>query len=306
MRRLLALTTLPVVVLAAACNNDQTVNSATGVAACATAIACNIVDAVSTHGISGCTAQALSTNDVVVAAASHFSTEIVNCIAAAGSNCDAAKKCLGGGETPAACTGSSSSCSGAVLSFCSQAAGSGGNMGVQKFNCGDVAEMCVVNNNAAECGVGSCAAGGGMCVGTKVQSCNNGILQQYDCASYGDTCVSGALNIPHCRGTGPSCQTQGLGFLGNALRCDGNVLVRCADSQEARFDCAVQNRLCVANVNGEAFGCAHGSSCNPSTYSATCAGAVLSYCNDGVIGTYDCAAAGFKGCSPNNGGTCTQ
>ena len=289
-----------------ACNNELTVNSVAGAAACATSIACNIVDPASTHGVSGCTARALSTNDTIVAAAAHISPQIVNCIAAAGADCVAAQRCLGAGATPDACTGTASSCSGAVLSFCTNSAGTGGNMGLQKFDCGDVAEMCVVSNGTAECGVGTCAGGAGMCVGTKVQLCQNGILEQYDCSSYGDTCVVGALNVPHCRGTGAACQTQGFGALGNTLRCDGNVLVRCADSQESRFDCAVQNRLCVANVNGEAFGCALGSSCNPSTYSATCAGAVLTFCKDGVIDTYNCAAAGFKGCSPNNGGTCTQ
>jgi hypothetical protein len=274
------------------------------VAACANAVACGIVDLTTTHGITGCTAQALQTNDVLVAAASHFSTQIVNCVAAAHGNCEAAKACLGGGATPAACTGASRSCDGTVLSFCSAAAGTGGNMGVQKFNCGDIAEMCVVNGAAAECGFGTCVAGNNMCVGSKVQACNNGIVEQYDCGNYGDTCVAGVLG-PHCRGTGATCQTTTLDLLGTPLRCDGNVLVRCADSQESRLDCAVSNQVCVSNVNGQAYGCALGNSCSPTTFSATCAGNVLSFCNDGVLGTFDCAAAGFKGCAPDNGGHCT-
>jgi hypothetical protein len=287
-----------------ACNTDSTVNSSTGVAACATAIACGILDPVGTHGISGCTAQALQVNDPLVAAIAHFSTQMVNCIAAAGANCDNAKKCLGGGVTPAPCSGNSRSCEGAVLSFCTTAAGSGGTMGVQKFNCGDVAEMCVANGAAIECGFGTCAGGNNMCVGTKVQLCQNGIVQQYDCSNYGDTCVAGVVG-PHCRGTGATCQTTSLNLLGSPLRCDGNVLVRCADSQESRLDCAARNQVCVANVNGQTFDCALGNSCDPSTFSATCAGTVLSYCNDGVLSTYDCAAAGFKGCAPDNGGRCT-
>jgi hypothetical protein len=304
MRRLALLPLL--LPLFTACNNDSMVNSAIGVNACATAIACKLLDPVLTPGLSVCSAQALSTNDVIVASASHFSTQMVNCIAAAGTSCDAARKCLNGGQTPDACTGAALSCSGNALSGCSPYAGVGGNSGTTKFDCGDVAQMCVVNAAVADCGVGTCAGGPGMCLGTKIQTCSNGVLKQYDCASYGDTCVVGALNIPHCRGTGAACQTQGLSSLGNTLRCDGTVLVRCADSQESRLDCRVRNQLCVANVNGESFGCALGSACNPSSFSATCSGAVLSYCNDGLFATYDCVAHGFTGCSPANGGACAQ
>jgi hypothetical protein len=289
-----------------ACNTDSSVNSNTAVAACATAIACNIVDPTTINGLSGCVGQALSVNNPIVAASAHISTQIVNCLAAASTNCVAAKKCIGGGDTPAPCTGVSSSCQGNVLSFCSAAAGSGGTMGVQKFNCGDVGEMCVASGTTVDCGVGTCAGTPGTCVGTKIQLCQNGILQQYDCAAFGSTCVVGALNVPHCRGGGAPCQTQGFNALGNTIRCDGSVLVRCADSQEAHINCAAQGQTCVANVNGETFGCALGSSCNAASFSATCAGNVLSYCDDGVIATYDCAIAGFRGCSPASGGSCTN
>jgi hypothetical protein len=289
----------------AACNNSSNfVSSASGAAACATATACGLVDPVSAHGVSGCTVQALSTNDPIIAAASHISSSIVNCIAAAGANCAAAKRCLGGGATPAACTGNSASCTGTVLSFCADAAGTGGQRAMQKFNCGEVGQMCVVTGATADCGVASCAPGAGGCVGTRIQACQNGILKEYDCALYGSTCVVGALNVAHCRGTGAPCLTQGFSPIGNPLRCEGNVLVRCADSQEARMDCGVDNQLCVAGVTGEPFGCALGSSCTPGSYSATCAGLVLGYCNDGVISSFDCGAYGFKGCSPQNGGTC--
>jgi hypothetical protein len=283
-----------------ACNNDTSVNSSTGAQACATATACGIV----AGGVSNCTANALNTNNPLFASTYHISAKMVNCIAMAGADCAAAKKCLNGGDTPAACTGNSMSCTGTVLNGCAANAGTGNNNGTTKFDCGDVAQMCVVNNGAADCGVGSCAGPQSMCVGTKIQTCGNGILKQYDCADFGDTCVVGALNIAHCRGTGAACQTQGFAPLGNAIRCDGTVLVRCADSQESRFDCASQNQQCVPNVNGESFGCALGSSCNPATFSATCSGLKMTFCNDGVISTFDCGSAGFKSCSPNNGGTC--
>ena len=282
------------------CGNNNSVNASTAAAACVTATACGIVDG----GVSECTQGALATNNPLVASSAEFSPQMVNCIAAAGANCDAARRCLNGGQTPAQCTGSSSSCMGTVLHGCSEAAGSGGNKGTTAFDCADVQQMCVVNNNVAACGVGTCAGGPNTCVGTKIQACNNGILKQLDCADYNSTCVV-TLGVAHCRGNGTACQTTNLQPFGNPIRCDGNVLVSCADSQEARYDCGVQSQKCVSNVNGQTFGCANGNACDPNTYSSTCTGNTLGFCNDGVISTYDCGAHGFKGCSPDNGGRCT-
>jgi hypothetical protein len=294
-----------VLLLLSSCSNETQINSATGAAACVTAAACKLLD----FGASACTAGALDVNNPVFAAAAHISAKTVNCIAAAGANCDNARKCLNGGEAPSVCSLSQSpSCSGSVLTSCSDNLRPSPSPlpfgGTTKFDCGDVAQMCVAANGSADCGVGTCAGAASMCVGTKIQVCQNGILKQFDCADFGSNCVVGALNIAHCRGTGAACQTQGFNPLGNALRCDGTVLVRCADSQEARFDCAATNQQCVADVDGENFGCAQGSSCTPGTFSATCNGVVLNFCNDGVISTFDCGQAGFKSCSPGIGGGC--
>src|SRR5438552_7106242 len=111
--------------------------------------------------------------------------------------------------------------------------------------------MCVVNNNVADCGAGTCAGGASMCIGTKIQACQQGIFKVADCNDYGDTCVVSGLGA-HCRGTGATCQagipTNVIDFLiGLPIRCDGNVLVRCADSQESRFDCSSKNQKCFPN-----------------------------------------------------------
>jgi hypothetical protein len=284
------------------CSNNNTVTSSSATKACVTATACGLV----AGGVSQCTANALAVNNPLVAAVVYFSPQIVNCVAAAGSNCDNARKCLNGGQTPAACTGTSQACMGTVRTSCMDLGG-GGNMTTQ-FDCGDIAQMCVVNTagTVASCGYGTCAGASTMCTGTKVQSCSNGIVEQADCADFGSTCVVGALGNAHCRGTGATCQSTLTGdLIGNPLRCDGTVLVRCADSMESKFDCSSQNQKCVANVNNEAFGCALGSDCETATFSATCAANKLTYCNDGIISTFDCGSVGFKGCSPDGGGKCT-
>ncbi len=282
------------------CGNDSSVSASAGAAACVTATACGIV----AGGVSNCTANVLNTNNPLFAGAVHFSTKTVNCIAAAGSNCDNAKKCLNAGQTPASCTNASAACDGTVLDSC-QDEGSG-NV-TTKFDCSDIAEMCVVNGGTADCGFGTCTGAASMCVGTRWQQCQNGVLRQADCADFGANCVVGALANAHCRGNGPTCQSTLIGAdaIGNPLRCDGSVLVRCADSQESRYDCASQNEKCVANVNGASFGCALGNSCTPSTFSATCAGSKLTYCDNGVIATFNCSSTGFSGCTPDNGGQCT-
>jgi hypothetical protein len=289
--------------LVAGCDNGA-VNGSTSAAACATATACGII----AGGISACTSGALRTNDPSVAAALHISTSTVSCIAAAGSSCDAARKCLDGGMTPSPCTGTSGSCTGTVLTTCSTNAGVGGNKGTAQFNCGDVGLMCVVANGNADCGSGSCAGLTMSCVGNKVQSCANSIIREVDCTRYGATCVAGALGGAHCRGTGASC-TGGIGGgvgTGTPLRCDGSVLVTCLDSQEARTDCAATQQQCLpVQRNGTTtFACVLGSACDPNAFSATCAGNKLSYCNDGALATYDCGANGFHGCSPGTDGKC--
>lgn len=280
---------------------DDSVTGSSGAAGCASITACKI----ETISLSACTPYAVSTNNATLAAALKVTPSTVNCLAAAGSNCNNARKCLDAGMTPSACTGTSSSCTGTVLGGCATNAGTGGNKGTTQFDCAAVSEMCVVNGAAADCGYGSCAAGtASSCVGSKVQTCNAGILQQTDCAQIGATCVVGTLGNAHCRGTGASC-TGGIttNATGTPLRCDGTTLVTCLDSQEAKFDCAADNQQCLSAVGGQPFGCALGNACDSATFAHTCSGNKLTFCNDGLMATFDCGAAGYSGCDPN-AGTC--
>jgi hypothetical protein len=281
------------------CHNAY-VSGAAGGQACVTATACGLYQG----GASKCTANVAGVNVLFLSARAHVSGDQVNCLAQAGADCDAARRCLNGGQIPSVCTGNGASCTGNVLTNCTTAAGTGGQKGTTQFDCSTAGQMCIAQGNSIDCGVGTCAGNNTQCVGALLQTCEAGILHQLDCGIYGSTCVQGV--IPHCRGTGVSCTGAGLADLTPPLRCEGNVLVSCYDSQEARFDCSAVGEGCYANAKGKAFACGAGSGCDPNTFSATCAGSKLTFCNDGLPTTYDCAGGGFKGCTPNNGGTCTN
>ena len=289
-------------VLVAGCGNSITQQS--GAAACITANACGIV----TGGVSVCSQFVTSINDPAVQAGAHFTPGEVNCIANAGHDCAAAKKCLAGGNTPATCSGNAQSCVGNVWQQCTLAAGSGGSSGIQMFDCGSVGEMCVTNGGNTDCGFGTCSGGtAASCVtpdgnpnGNLVQSCNNGILQRTDCTRIDASC--NPSTVAHCRGNGPACSKGPFGD--TSLRCDGSVLVSCTDGQESRYDCGKDNLGCFAGVGNNAFGCALGTDCDPNNYGASCMGLQLKFCNKGVVQTADCGKAGFSSCNPNGGGSC--
>jgi hypothetical protein len=292
------------VLLIAGCGNN-TVTQQSGAAACITANACGII----TTGVSSCSQFVVLVNDPATAAAAHFSAQEVNCIANAGHDCVAAKKCLAGGQTPATCSGNARSCQGNVWQQCTITAGSAGNSGIQTFDCASVGEMCLTSNGTTDCGFGTCSGTASSCVspdgtpnGNLVQTCNGGILQRQDCTRFDSSCNPAGFTGAHCRGNGPACSKGPLGD--TSLRCDGSVLVTCADGQEARYDCAKDNLGCFTGVGGNAFGCAAGNACDAANYGATCMGTKLTFCNKGVVQSVDCGSFGFTACNPNNGGSC--
>src|SRR4051794_8889610 len=89
-------------VIAVGCSGGNTVTSQGGVAACASASACPLLD----NGIQSCAATVAAVNSAALGG--FFKVEIsgaqVNCLAAAGKDCDAAKKCLNNGQTPMSCS----------------------------------------------------------------------------------------------------------------------------------------------------------------------------------------------------------
>jgi hypothetical protein len=281
--------------LVAGCGNSVT--GGTGASACITAAACGIIQAAAT----------------VV----KVDAEQVNCIATAGSNCDAARRCLNYGMNVEACSGTSASCETSTMwKACDSATGTNGANGSRRFKCSDVpGATCVVGADQfggalVDCGFGSCSGTATSCVdnNTAVQSCVGGILRKEDCTRSGSTCIpAGAIVPAHCGGTGPGCSSPGI--VDNTLRCDGDVVVSCSDSHEARYDCARDNLHCFANPNPNGrprFGCYLDDKCDPNNYTAVCNGLTLKFCNNGKEWTTDCGKAGFNGCDPSGGGRCTK
>jgi hypothetical protein len=251
--------------------------------------------------IQTCTQDVQSINDPQLL--SQFGVTIsaaqVNCLAQAGDNCDNAKKCLNDGQVPTACTtGGAVSCSGTVLTSCDTSHGAGF---TTQFDCAVYGEMCLNGTNRPECGAGTCAAQGASCNGTQVQTCNNnGVYKLFDCGELGAAC--NPTIIAHCRGLGAACTAPSAND--TSLRCDGDTLVSCLDGQEGSLDCGKLGVHCLPNAKGDHFACALGNACDPANYQATCSGTTLSFCNDGRVDTFDCAAGGFTMCNAANGGRC--
>jgi hypothetical protein len=288
--------------LVAGCGNGVT--ASTGAAACATAVACGILPN-GVVGISACTQFIQDINEPENALLVHVDADQVNCIASTGNNCDLARACLDYGNPPTACSGSGQMCNGDTWSTCDGLTGTNGNNGTRSFHCAknQPGASCQMNNNHFDCGFSTCAVGLPSCADSKtVQVCNLGITQHLDCARNNSICVEGGglLNSAKCRGQGASC-TAGDG---TPLRCQGNVLVTCADGQEAMHDCGRDNLGCF--LVGNSFRCALGNDCDPSNSPAQCNGSVLHYCDKGKRTFVDCGALHFTGCTPNNGGSCTR
>jgi hypothetical protein len=288
------------------------VSTSNGAAACIVIGAC--IDLFS--NTSACTQGISSVNDPAFAdlagAGANLTPAQINCIAGAGSDCVRAKACLDNGMTPAPCSGSSSTCMGNFKVTCSPAAGSNGNNGQSVFDCSTLGPgyTCVAANGNVDCGTASCGGGNAtQCNMNTLQECNNGILRQVDCMHFSSTCVTttiATVSVSHCRGAGPGCSQQSTS--NNplaAIRCDGSVLVSCSDGQEARYDCSQLGLNCMPGYGTGVFGCRAGNTCDPNNFTATCAGNVLTFCNQGRIDTFNCGSAGFTGCNAQ-AGTCSK
>jgi hypothetical protein len=284
--------------LCAGCGGGP-VSGSTAAAACITANACSMA----VGSVTNCSSIIAGVSDPFVAAGAQISASEVSCVANAGHDCAAARKCFNGGETPGQCTGNGGSCTGTTINGCSAFAGSGGQNGTTKFDCNIDGEMCVVSNGNLGCGVGTCT--GDMCMGDIHVQCNNGITRNQDCSKYDSTCAVtnlGPVSFYHCRGKGPAC-TQSDPNKG--IRCEGATAIFCYDGQEAKVDCGSYGQGCFPNIRQSgAFGCGLGGDCDPGTFKDSCAGGVLTFCNNGKIDTYNCTGNGFSSCNVNNQGGC--
>jgi hypothetical protein len=266
-----------------------------------TATACIVVEvcALDFNGVSPCTATIAGVNLPARALQAHVDAEQVDCLAAAGADCDAARACLNGGKMPQTCTQFlASSCAGSELVTCTISTGTQGMLGTAEFDCTSGAASCVPLDGGASCGAGACSGTAASCRDDLVETCDQGVLHDLDCAALGARCVA-LGGAPRCRGTGATCSSSALNT-GKPLRCEGTVLVSCWDGQEARFDCAQMGAGCFPTVTGGSFGCALGAACDPRSFTESCAGSKLTLCDDGQIAIIDCAAIGFQSCRTNN------
>lgn len=254
--------------------------------ACMTASLCGIA----TNGFAGCVSDLGVVRDPpTLVAEGLLSPTAVPCLAAAGTDCDRARTCMNLGMPAAACPTPTTSCDGDVLHGC---AGDATSLHQTAFDCASVGLRCLVDTlGRPRCVFGACSAGEDACFGDTLVSCNNGVLQvDADCIFLGGHCTTdAATGKHHCGGDGAACSSTDR-------RCDGNFVVACDGSHEARVDCAALGLSCVEN--GQSVECADGTSCQVDTATTTCDSGRITYCFAGTWLTADCIAAGFSGCGP--------
>jgi hypothetical protein len=215
----------------------------------------------------------------------------VDCVAHAGTDCGRVLGCLSAAAEPQPCSAPPLECDGDVAISCLDAG-----RGPQRLqlDCSRFGQHC----SSGFCGSACDASFPPQCAGGRYQYCdtNRGMVTVLeDCSANGATCSQpDGSSAPTCIGTGAACA--------NAVeRCDGDVRVLCIGNREARVDCAATGEHCLADVRGSATGCARGGGCSSA---ATCDGARLSFCDDGLLSVVDCRAHGYRDCDASVGGRC--
>jgi hypothetical protein len=300
-----------VLIFIAGCGNGS-VTPQSAALACITASACGIPlypRGGGANAVSACVELVPFINSPEGALGLMITPSQADCVAAAGSNCAAAKRCLAGGNTPTVCPTVHESCDGTTWNSCTSTVGSGGSFGERTFDCAAYGELCIAST--ADCGVGTCQPAQGACVtadgkpgGNFVEGCyGGGTTKRRDCGRLAASCIPpGLTTVAHCRGNGAACTAPATGD--DTVGCDGNVLLHCLDGQLGREDCGQYKLGCFAKLSGSGYGCALGNDCDPYATAATCAGKSLTLCNNGKLQTIDCGAIGFATCDASNGGSC--
>lgn len=225
----------------------------------------------------------------------------IACVLEAGTDCDAARACLGilGVEPDPDCV---PSCDGDIMVDCGDGLRA-------SYDCRAYFELpgqtCVVGNFGPECGAGTCEQEGSSCDGAAVVTCDvdRGVLERGDCARFGLTCAEGAGGARCSDGSDTTCS-------GDSESCDGDSLVRCSEGYEVALDCGVtvDGRSCYQTAETGTF-CGFGDACEPLTAKGeeTCDGTVITFCAGGAIESIDCADLGFTGCRESlGGGACSN
>jgi len=233
-------------------------------------------------------------NDCYTDAMPYWTTAEARCVLAAAPDCTAVRACFGMTlVADPSCTARTITCEGNNMVTCSD--------GVRStISCPDASltlrvgtgATCVMTSTGALCGDASCSAATATCDGSVAKVCNTdkGVLLSVDCASYGQTCTSGACTSA---GGGGTCATS------TPASCDGASIVRCSGGVELRTDCSalVTGASCFPGsaTNPEVY-CGLGNACYPEKGAETCSGNAVGFCAGGTSSTVDCTALGFTRC----------
>lgn len=222
----------------------------------------------------------------------------IRCLAAAGADSVAAAACIGLVPTTVPCT---KACAGDVVQ-CGYATAAG------RFDlqCGKFfasrGSSCLIGNDGAQCGAGTCTTASRTCDGDKLLECNpaTGVLDALDCARLGWTCSTDG-GIARCVDT----TTTACDPTAFADRCDGTRRIDCLDNVEVGVDCArhVDGMSCLTRDSDAECGI-DGPACGVADRRAeTCNGTTITFCAGGGFHAVDCAALGFTQCMPGDGST---
>lgn len=293
------LTLVGCVTVATGCGSESSASA--GAKACVALTSCGIV----ATNLTSCTYSVHTLGLDYIANAIHASQAQATCVANAGADCDAVRKCLNNGAAPASCNGGRS-CEGNTIVLCENNLAGPNMMGQRRYDCSNGGLQCIANGATIECGSASCSGLNASCNGTKLDYCpGNGVETQLDCSNFSGTCNT--ATVAHCRGTGATCsQTSINPFDPPRIRCQGKQVVFCLDGQEGFLDCGRFGLGCFPNINGHDFDCGVGGECD-TNYNATCANdGTLTYCNAGKVDTFNCKGQGYTSCSPDGGGRCVK
>jgi hypothetical protein len=272
--------------------------------ACVAAVACGLTLVPLSYesvGVTGCASGVMWLNEPSYAAAYRIGPHEVNCIAGAGSSCDAVKSCVNGGHGAQACK-LPGGCDGSIIYGC------GSNFQTQ-FDCASAGQTCYAGTSN-RCVTGLCQQGSQKCNGNVLETCNGTFVEQEDCGAENAICaaISGGAR---CQPGGAACTLTTDHYHFDGLRCEGTTLITCGASEVPR-DCARLGLGCVPVMDAAAGGasmqvarCQAGSACDPFSTPAACNGTQLTFCNNGLSTTVDCAALGYAACQADQGGRCT-
>lgn len=242
----------------------------------------------------------------------------IDCILAAGSNCDQVLACMNQGQTVRNCMYlenniQSRYCADEnTLAACVNAGDEWYPPQITariSFRCDDFGMNCMESVLDGETWA-ACMENSGRSVTGAVVECSGAVanifvgegLLKYDCAFEGCACEPGTYTnmdaaLEHGLCSCPVCDDQTY-----ESRCEGNTLMRCSNGGERNVDCAAIGLVCKEKVDGPSTShfCSY-QTCDPMQMVETCTDGVIEYCLPDGLTTISCTDLGFSGCEEGAG-----